>query len=205
LKAPADIAIVDCGAGNIHSIEKAVRRFAGGRSVALAGDPAAIEGAGKVIFPGDGAFGECMARIQERKLAGALAEAARSKPFLGICVGMQLLFERSQEGNCRGLGVLPGEVRRFAPGEGLRIPHMGWNRVRLSREHPALGGIEDGTRFYFIHCYRAQAAPDLTLASCEHGEEFSAIVGSSDLLALQFHPEKSHRQGLRILENFLRG
>jgi len=205
LKGSPDIAIVDCGAGNIHSIGKAVRRLAGGCSVALAEDPATIGGAGKVIFPGDGAFGECMARLQERKLAGALVEAAHTKPFLGICVGMQLLFEHSEEGDVRGLGVLPGEVKRFAPQEGLRIPHMGWNRVLLRGEHPALDGIEDGTRFYFIHCYRAQVGPNLTLASCEHGEEFSAIVGSGDLLAIQFHPEKSHRQGLRILENFLRG
>lgn len=198
-----DIAIVECGTGNLHSIEKAVRRLAGDASVVLTSDPKSIDRAERVIFPGDGAFGHCMEQIDGRGLGPSLSEAARTKPFLGICVGMQLLFEHSEEGNAQGLGILPGAVVRFRGDDGLKTPHMGWNCVRLGNASPAMEGIEDGMRFYFIHSYYAAADPALAIATCTHGESFPAVVGTGDLVATQFHPEKSHRQGLRILSNFL--
>ena len=199
------IAIVECGTGNLHSIEKAVRRLAPEAAVEATSDPARIEAADKVIFPGDGAFDHCMGQIKMHGIKDVLAKAAVAKPFLGICVGMQLLFEHSDEGNAKGLGVLPGKVRRFKPRPPCKIPHMGWNQVRLHIDHKTVRGIENGMRFYFVHSHYVQTESELVIGSCEHTEEFAAIAGRDNLLAIQFHPEKSHRQGLRILDNFLNG
>lgn len=203
MTAGPDVAIVECGIGNLHSIEKAVRLLAPGASVSVTGDPGEIRRAGKVVFPGDGAFGHCMGQIDRGGLREALAEAARTKPFMGICIGMQLLFERSEEGDAEGLGVLPGRVVAFAPADGMKVPHMGWNRVALRAQSPLLAGTRDGMRFYFIHSYHVETEPGLVLATCTHTEEFAAIVGRDRLVATQFHPEKSHRQGLAILKGFL--
>lgn len=203
MRAAPDVAIVECGIGNLHSIEKAVRLLSAGASVELTDDPGKIAGAGKVVFPGDGAFGHCMEQIDRGGLRAVLAEAAQSKPFMGICIGMQLLFEHSEEGDAEGLGVLPGRVVRFAQGGGLKIPHMGWNRIAVHPGTAAPPGVVDGRRFYFIHSYHAETDPGLVLATCTHTEEFAAIVGRGDLIATQFHPEKSHAQGLEILKGFL--
>ena len=205
MSATEDVAIVECGTGNLHSIEKAVRLLAPGAQVRLTSDPEVVARARKVVFPGDGAFDHCMEQIERRGLRNALVDAARTKPFMGICVGMQLLFEHSEEGNAAGLGVLPGRVVRFRPRDGLKVPHMGWNRVSLHSAPEALRDVEDGMRFYFVHSYHVQAAASVTIGSCAHTETFAAIAGQDKLLAVQFHPEKSHRQGLRILKNFLGG
>ncbi len=199
-----EIAIVECGTGNLHSIEKAVRRLANGAAVNLTSDPTEIGRADMVVFPGDGSFSHCIRQIDHMGLRDVLTRAAETKPFLGICIGMQLLFERSEEGGAEGLGVLPGEVLRFKSDKGLKVPHMGWNRLSQQAGSSLFEGINEGIRFYFIHSYHVSTNPDLVLASCEYGVSFPAVIGKGNLTAVQFHPEKSHHQGLRLLENFIR-
>jgi glutamine amidotransferase len=197
------IAIVDYGIGNLGSVTKGFRRA--GAEVELSGDPALLRRADALVLPGDGAFGAAMAEIEGRGLAGLLREAiARGTPLLGICVGMQLLFEESEEhGRHRGLGVLPGRVRRF-DGE-LPVPHMGWNTLRARRPHPLLEGIEDGAHVYFVHSYYCDAGDEVVIASSDYGRDFPAIVGRGPVLGLQFHPEKSQAVGLKLAANFVRG
>lgn len=195
------IAIVDYGLGNLGSVTKGFR-YAGVETV-LSGDPAVLLAAAALVLPGDGAFGATMEEVEKRGLVPVLHEAAASgKPLLGICIGMQLLFEESEEhGHHRGLGLLPGRVRRI---EGnLPVPHMGWNRLRRHRPHPFLEGIEDGAHVYFVHSYRCDASDDVVLASTDYGIEIAAVVGRGNLLGVQFHPEKSQRVGLKMIENWV--
>jgi len=197
------IAIVDYGIGNLGSVTKGLRRA--GAEVELTGDPERLRRAAALVLPGDGAFAAAMAEIEGRGLVGVLREAlARETPLLGICIGMQLLFEESEEhGRHRGLGVLPGRVRRFA-GE-LPVPHMGWNTLRARRPHPLLEGVADGSHVYFVHSYYCDAADDVVIASSDYGHEFAAIVGRGSVLGLQFHPEKSQAVGLALAANFVKG
>lgn len=195
------IAIVDYGLGNLGSVTKGFR-YAGVETV-LSGDPAVLLAAAALVLPGDGAFGATMEEVEKRGLVPVLHEAAASgKPLLGICIGMQLLFEESEEhGHHRGLGLLPGRVRRI---EGnLAVPHMGWNRLRRHRPHPLLEGIEDGAHVYFVHSYHCDAPEDVILASTDYGVEIAAVVGRGNLLGVQFHPEKSQRVGLKMIENWV--
>ena len=197
------IAIVDYGIGNLGSVTKGFRRA--GAEVELTGDPALLRRADALVLPGDGAFGATMAEIDGRGLAPLLREAvAAGTPLLGICIGMQVLFEQSEEhGRHQGLGLLPGRVRRFD--DSLTVPHMGWNTLRARRAHPLLDGVADGSHVYFVHSYYCDAAEDVVIATCDYGQDFAAIVGRGPVLGLQFHPEKSQAVGQRLVANFVAG
>jgi glutamine amidotransferase len=198
--AHARFAIVDYGAGNIGSLLAALGRR--GVDVVLAEEPEVLAQAQAVILPGDGAFGSTMTALAERGLDAAIrTHVTQGKPFLGICVGMQVLFEHSDEyGGHTGLGILPGNVRRFV--DAPRVPHMGWNTLTLERAHPFVAGVASGDFAYFLHSYRIVDSVDV-VASAEYGERFAAIVARGNVMATQFHPEKSARTGARLLENFL--
>jgi imidazole glycerol-phosphate synthase subunit HisH len=206
-----DIAVIDYGMGNLRSVAKALEHVAPSKVIAVTSDPAAIRAAGKVVFPGQGAMPDCMREMDARGLRAPLLEAASTKPFLGLCIGLQMLFERSEEGNTRGLGVLPGTVVRFpaaralnGQGEKLKVPHMGWNQVYQAMSHPMWDGIADGSRFYFVHSYYVDT-PDreLVAATSRYPSSFTCAVARNNIFAVQFHPEKSQSAGLRLLSNFV--
>lgn len=206
----ADIAVVDYGMGNLRSVAKALEHVAPGACVVVTSDPEVIAGAAKVVFPGVGAMPDCMRELEQRGLKAALIEAARSKPFLGICLGMQALFQFSEEGNVAGLGILPGTVRRFpseqmvdAKGQKLKVPHIGWNEVHQAMDHPLWAGIADCSRFYFVHSYYVEAGgPELVAAFTPYPFSFASAVARGNIFAVQFHPEKSQAAGLKLLGNF---
>jgi len=201
------VTIIDYGIGNLRSLEKAF--LAVGASVVRTDDPGRVRQASRLVLPGVGAFGACIVVIRRRGLETAILEAVRrGVPLLGVCAGLQLLFEESEEhGRHRGLGLLPGRVVRFPEttpdGKRLKIPHMGWNTITRHQSAALLEGISDGAFFYFVHSYYAAAAcPEDVLASSTYGVPFPAIVGRDRIFGVQFHPEKSQQQGLRILKNF---
>ncbi len=206
------VAIVDYGMGNLRSVAKAIEHIAPDAHVLVTSDPQAVAAADRVVVPGQGAMPDCMRELESRGLREAVIEAAASKPFLGICIGLQMLFERSEEGNVAGLGVLPGRVRHFPPtrmlapdGRRLKVPHMGWNEVRQARQHALWAGIEDGAHFYFVHSYYVEEAePTLAAATSEYGFPFTCAVAKDNIFAVQFHPEKSAHAGLALLGNFMR-
>ncbi|CAA9424305.1 MAG: Imidazole glycerol phosphate synthase amidotransferase subunit [uncultured Rubrobacteraceae bacterium] len=196
------IAVIDYDAGNTLSVTRALEKV--GARVDLTSDPERVGGADAVVLPGVGAFGDCMKKLRERGMDVACVEAFRSgKPFLGVCVALQVIFEDSEESpGAAGLGLLPGSVRRFKGGD-LKVPHMGWNELRLVRDHPVLEGL-DGEDFYFVHSYYPEPAePGDLVGETEYGLRFCAAAGRENLVAVQFHPEKSSRAGLRLYENFL--
>lgn len=199
------IAIIDYDAGNLTSVQRALREL--GAESCITREPSVIAAADRVIFPGVGAAGACMASLRATGMDDALRDAvARGAPVLGICVGMQLLFERSEEdGGVDCLGLLPGTVRRFRPAErALKVPHMGWNPVRFADGEPLAAGIAPGSAFYFVHAYFCDPDPALAaIATSDHGEPFCAGVRRDALVAVQFHPEKSGPVGLRLLRNFV--
>ncbi|MDR2507465.1 MAG: imidazole glycerol phosphate synthase subunit HisH [Candidatus Accumulibacter sp.] len=205
------IVIVDYGMGNLRSVEQALMRAAGGGNVVVTSDPAVVANAERVVFPGQGAMPDCMRELDERGLRQPVIDAAKNKPFLGICIGQQMLFEHSEEGNARGLGLFPGKVRRFprekmrAPDGGkLKVPHMGWNRVAQAISHPLWEGIENGARFYFVHSYYADPADRASAAGMtDYGVLFTSAVARDNIFAIQCHPEKSARAGLALLSNFI--
>jgi len=204
------IAVIDYGMGNLRSVSQALEHVAGGKEVVVTADPALVAGAERVVFPGQGAMPDCMRELDARGLRAAVLQAARDKPFLGICIGLQMLFEHSAEGDVAGLGVFAGEVRRFpdalmvaADGQRLKVPHMGWNRVQ-QKPHALWAGIADGARFYFVHSYCVQPAdPSVVTGTTEYGIPFTCAVGRDNIFAVQFHPEKSAQDGLRLLKNFV--
>lgn len=205
------ITIVDYGMGNLRSVERALRRVSpDGARIVTTDDGRRVDDADKVVFPGQGAAGDCMSAIHARKLARPLARAAAEKPFLGICMGLQVLLGRSDENDGTDcLGLFAGDVRRLqgraGAAPGLKIPHMGWNRVRQTRAHPLWRGIRDDEHFYFVHSYHAEPADDdLVAARTEYGGEFVCAIAAGSVFAVQFHPEKSADGGLRLLENFVR-
>jgi imidazole glycerol-phosphate synthase subunit HisH len=231
-----DIAVVDYGMGNLRSVQQAVRKVAPGASVSVSDDPKVVASARRVIFPGQGAMPDCMRELEARGLRDVVLDAARNKPFLGICIGLQMLFEHSAEGNVAGLAVLPGEVVRFAhdlkdaQGNKLKVPHMGWNRVRRLNnpprlqgevavapspyggglgwgnppEHPLWAGIEQDARFYFVHSYYVQPRDaSLVQATSDYPQPFVCAAARDNLFAVQFHPEKSAAAGLKLLQNFI--
>ncbi len=206
-----DIAVIDYGMGNLRSVSKAFEHVAPAASVVVTADPEVILGAGRVVFPGVGAMGDCMRELAQRGLTEVVKQAAASKPFLGICLGMQMLFEHSEEGDVAGLGILPGRVLRFPAeamhdnaGNKLKVPHMGWNEVHQAVPHPLWNGITDGARFYFVHSYYVEAGnPDLVSAFTMYPFPFTSAVSSNNIFAVQFHPEKSQAAGLDLLGNFV--
>ena len=198
------IAVVDYGMGNLRSVSKALEHVAPGAQVLVTAEPALIRSAERVVVPGQGALPDCMRSLAESGARDAVLEALRDKPYLGICLGLQMLFERGAEGDTAGLGVLEGGVPRFAPGA-LKIPHMGWNEVLQEKPHPVWAGISDKSRFYFVHSYYpAPADRVVTAATCVYGAPFTCAVARDNIFAVQFHPEKSQSAGLQLLSNFVR-
>ncbi len=208
------VAVIDYGMGNLHSIAKALQHVGGGSvEVVVTSQAERIMGASRVVLPGVGAMRDCMGELQRRGLDTVAIAAAENKPFLGICVGMQALMECSEENDgTRCLGVIPGRVRYFGewlddPGSGgrLKVPHMGWNQVRPTADHPLWHGIATGARFYFVHSYYVEPARNDDLcAVSQYPNAFAAAVAHDNIFAVQFHPEKSHSAGLTLLANFLR-
>jgi glutamine amidotransferase len=205
------IVVVDYGMGNLRSVWQALVRVAEGRQVVVSADAEVVRAAERVVFPGQGAMPDCMREIEVRGLRTAVLEAARNKPFLGICIGQQMLFEHSEEGDVAGLGVIPGRVRRFpgrqmfdAAGQRLKVPHMGWNEVWQTRDHPLFTGIADGARMYFVHSYFVVPADEACIVgTTDHGIPFTSAVARDNIFAIQCHPEKSSPAGLVMLANFV--
>ncbi len=204
------IAVVDYGMGNLRSVAKALEHVAGGQSVIVTSDAAEIDRAERVVFPGQGAARDCMQEIADRNLSDVVMRAAREKPFLGICMGAQVLLAHSEENNgVKCLGLYPGDVKFFGDqltgtdGEKLKIPHMGWNSVHHNGDHPLWQHVDEGSRFYFVHSYyMVPADQDIVLATTDYGFDFVSAIGRGNVFAVQFHPEKSARDGLQLLQNF---
>jgi len=205
------IAVIDYGMGNLRSVSKALEHVAPGAAVEVTSDPAAVMRADRVVFPGQGAMPDCMRELDARGLRPAVLESARSKPFLGICIGLQMLFERSEEGDTPGLGVFPGQVKRFpqeamkdARGAKLKVPHMGWNEVMQTAPHALWRGIADANRYYFVHSFFVEAGrSELVAGTSDYGFPFTCAVAQDNIFAVQFHPEKSQTAGLALLANFV--
>jgi len=204
------VAVIDYGMGNLRSVAKALE-VAGAEQVLVTDDLAKLHAADRLVFPGQGAIASCFSHIQAHGLADELSSLLLSKPVLGICLGLQALFEQSEEdGGTAGLGLIPGVVRRFPEqmsdaGQPAKIPQMGWNHVDQTFDHPLWHKIDDQAWFYFVHSYYGQVShPEHQSGSCVYGQiEFSAAVALDNIFAVQFHPEKSHQDGLQLLKNFL--
>jgi len=205
-----DIAVVDYGMGNLRSVQQAVRKVAPGANIIVTGEPEVIASAARVVFPGQGAAPDCMREIRDRHLdrviAGVISEG---KPFLGICMGLQVLFEHSEEGDTPCLGLFQGPVKRFASGlhdaqgNKLKVPHMGWNQVHHG-DHPLWAGIAQDARFYFVHSYFVQPRDaGVAQATSDYPQPFVCAAARDNLFAVQFHPEKSAAAGLILLQNFV--
>jgi glutamine amidotransferase len=194
---------VDYGMGNLHSAHKALQKIAKGLKVGISSEAKDMESAKRVVLPGVGAIGQCMKGLRASGLDKSIHKVAKSgRAILAICIGMQMLFERSDEnGGTNCLGLIPGKIRKFASTEGVKVPHMGWNRVQ-QHEHAMWKGIEDTSYFYFVHSYYVPVDKTSTGLS-EHGVEFASAVGMGNIFGTQFHPEKSGPAGLRLLSNFL--
>lgn len=207
----AKIAVVDYGMGNLRSVAKALEHVAPESVVLVTSDARDIRDAERIVFPGQGAMPDCIRELEARGLREALLDAARNKPFLGLCIGLQMLFDHSEEGDIAGLGILPGRVLRFPPermrdlsGNKLKVPHMGWNQVFQKRQHPMWAGIESGSRFYFVHSYFVEVSdPDIVAGETCYPFAFTSAVARNNIFAVQFHPEKSQTAGLRLLSNFV--
>ncbi len=196
------IAIVDYGMGNLRSVEKAFAKV--GHQATITNEPEQLDAATKIVLPGVGAFADAIAELHRRNLVEPLQRAVeQGKLFLGICLGLQLLFDVSYEdGEHQGLGIVPGKVVRFETSD-LKVPHMGWNELRIKRPSPVLNGLEDGTHVYFVHSYYVVPEDEgVTATTTEYGVPFTSSIWRDNLYATQFHPEKSQTQGLRILSNF---
>jgi len=206
------IAIVDYGMGNLRSVAKALEHVAPSVTVRISSDPIEIRAAERIVFPGQGAMPDCMRYLRESGLEEAVRAAAASKPVLAICIGEQMLFDRSEEGDTPGLGLFAGNVVRFrdeamrtADGTRLKVPHMGWNRVRQTARHRLWDGIADGSWFYFVHSYFVVPRDAALVAgSTDYGQSFTCVVARDNIFATQFHPEKSAAAGLKLYENFTR-
>ena len=195
--------------GNLRSVEQALRSVAPAADIIVTNEPEVVAGAARVVFPGQGAMPECMRELEARGLRDAVLLAARSRPFLGICVGLQMLFEHSAEGDVAGLGILHGNVARFASGmrdaqgNKLKVPHMGWNQVHHV-QHPLWEGVAQDERFYFVHSYFVNPQDtSLVQATSQYPQSFVCAVAKDNLFGVQFHPEKSHTAGLKLLQNFM--
>ncbi|MCO6047691.1 imidazole glycerol phosphate synthase subunit HisH [Aeoliella sp. ICT_H6.2] len=197
------IAIINYEMGNLRSVQKALEKV--GHQAEVTDEPQAIAAADKLILPGVGAFADAIAALRERKLIEPIRQAvADGTPTLGICLGMQLLFETSYEdGKHQGLGILPGEVVRFEVPHEYKVPHMGWNQITKQKDSPLFEGIDQGAYFYFVHSYYVVPTdPSVTATTTDYPDPFTSSVQQGNLFATQFHPEKSQRLGLKLLENF---
>jgi glutamine amidotransferase len=207
----ADIAIVDYGMGNLRSVSKALEHVAQGASISVTSNPDAVYEASRVVVPGQGAMPDCLSELDRLGLRDAVVDATMRKPFLGICLGLQMLFDTSEEGNVKGLGIVSGKVRRFpAPTASSnteqrhKVPHMGWNQVHQAVQHPMWKDIPQDARFYFVHSYYVEtASPEPLAAYTDYPFPFTCAVASNNIFAVQFHPEKSQEAGLALLRNFV--
>ena len=205
------LVVIDYGMGNLRSVAKALRYVAPGAETVVTSDAAVVRAAERVVLPGQAAMPDCMRCIDASGLREVVLEVARDRPFLGICLGLQMLFDVSEEGPTPCLGVMAGRVERFRDeamslpdGERLKVPHMGWSRVRQARPHPLWAGIADGERFYFAHSYHPVPADRSVVAgTTDYPAPFTCAVARANIFATQFHPEKSHRAGLQLLANFV--
>ena len=205
------VAVIDYGMGNLRSVAKALGHVAPAASIVVSDEPAVIRAAPRVVLPGQSAMPDTMARIDATGLRAVVLDCLRDRPFLGVCLGLQMLFDASEEGPTSCLGALPGRVRRFRDedmalpsGERLKVPHMGWSPVRQTRPHPLWAGIDDGAPFYFAHSYFA--VPDdaaITVGTASYPAPFTCAIARANIFAVQFHPEKSQRAGLQLLANFV--
>ncbi len=209
------IAIIDYGMGNLKSVYQAISEVNNAlqhkQEIIITADKAKIDSADKIIFPGQGAMPDCMQEIEKLNLKQTIINAAKNKPFLGICLGFQMLFTHSQEGNVDGLNIFAGKVVRFEnnASEKLKIPHMGWNNIYINQQNAAakilFHNVENSTRYYFVHSY--YVVPDdqnIIAATCNYGKDFACAIAKDNIFATQFHPEKSSASGLQIIENFLK-
>jgi glutamine amidotransferase len=205
------IVVVDYGMGNLRSVAQALQHAAPEADVRISGVLEDIRGADRLVLPGQGAMPDCMRCLRESGLQEAVVEAARSKPLLGVCVGEQLLFDWSEEGDTPGIGLIPGKVVRFRldgrlqdDGSRFKVPQMGWNKVRQTQPHPLWNGIADDSYFYFVHSYYAvPATPEFTAGETSYGAPFTCAVAKDNIFATQFHPEKSATAGLQLYKNFV--
>ncbi|MBI3715483.1 MAG: imidazole glycerol phosphate synthase subunit HisH [Betaproteobacteria bacterium] len=203
------LVVVDYGMGNLRSVAKAfefiAREHALPVQVAITSSPEEVSKADRVVFPGQGAMPDCMRYLRESGLEDAVRRAAQQKPFMGVCVGMQMLFDRSEEGDTPGLGIFAGQVRRFQPVDhAMKIPHMGWNEVHQTLPHPLWKNVPADSRFYFVHSYYCVPADSaVTAGTTDYRHPFTSAVGRDNIFATQFHPEKSHHAGLALYRNFL--
>lgn len=211
-----DIAVVDYGMGNLRSVSKALEHVAPEKYVLVTSRPDEIAHAERVVFPGQGAMPDCIRELDARGLRESVLFAAHNKPFLGICIGLQMLFEHSEEGDAAGLGVFQGQVKRFAAadmhddhGEKLKVPHMGWNQVyqvsdSQNATHALWQGVESGTRFYYVHSYYVAPEDQAVITGySRYPNQFACAIAQNNLFAVQFHPEKSATAGLQLLHNFV--
>ncbi|TMG98744.1 MAG: imidazole glycerol phosphate synthase subunit HisH [Betaproteobacteria bacterium] len=206
-----EIAVIDYGMGNLRSVAKALHHVAPNRDIVVSADPAVIRAARRVVLPGQSAMPDCVRCLDETGLRDVVMEVVRDRPFLGICLGLQMLFDESEEGPTATLGVVEGRVVRFrdedmlsASGDRLKVPHMGWSPVRQTRSHPLWAEIPDATRFYFAHSYYpAPADPEIGAGTAAYPTLFTCAIAQANIFAVQFHPEKSHRAGLQLLANFV--
>ena len=207
-----DIAVIDYGMGNLRSVAKALKHVAPDCDIVVSADPDTIRRAKRIVLPGQSAMPDCMRALDETGLAKLVVELSRERPFLGICLGLQMLYADSEEGPTRGLGILDGHVVRFRDeamllrsGERLKVPHMGWSPVHQARAHPLWNGIADGERFYFAHSFHPVPDDRSTIAAtAAYPAPFTCAIARANIFAVQFHPEKSQRAGLALLANFVR-
>ena len=207
------VAVVDYGMGNLRSVSQAVMHAAEGTDVdvQITSDPDAVRGAERIVLPGQGAMRDCMRELEATGLRAAVLEAAASKPLMGVCVGMQMLLEHSEEQDTPGLGLIPGQVRRFRlegqiqpDGSRYKVPHMGWNAVHQQCAHPVWGDVPDGSHFYFVHSFYAAPSDERhSVGASDYGLRFTCAVARDNIFATQFHPEKSAARGLALYRNFL--
>jgi glutamine amidotransferase len=205
------IVVVDYGMGNLRSVAQALRAVAPEADIRISGVPADIDGADRIVLPGQGAIRDCMRELRDSGMLEAVLDAAARKPLLGVCVGMQMLLDRSEEQDTPGLGLIPGYVRRFrlegrlqGDGSRFKVPQMGWNRVRQEFAHPLWAGIPDESWFYFVHSFHAAPSEARhSAATTEYGDRFTSAVARDNIFATQFHPEKSADLGLALYRNFL--
>jgi imidazole glycerol-phosphate synthase subunit HisH len=205
------VAVVDYGMGNLRSVANALKAVAPDTTIEITSDPQQILQAERVVFPGQGAMPDCIRELDARGLRQAVIEATREKPFLGICIGLQMLFEHSEEGNASGLGIYPGTVKRFSVekmfdehGAKLKVPHMGWSQVHQADAHALWKGIPDQERFYYVHSYYVEPSESaLTAATTAYPFDYTCAIARDNVFAVQFHPEKSAAAGLQLLRNFV--